>query len=207
MCANCVKLLKVIYMLNCKLNWFICSFISVIFFTISIGVAFYGAIAISDNSKIVEIKCKDANCTVNIINGICFAKILDLPDSVEPKRVDCDKKRKGTYNITLPCDVEKNGNPKINCNKENKNISTGLILLMLFIAIAGFNCFISCFICVVLSFYFFNKIFINETEKTQIKQQIKNIKQSERNHNIDDAYSSTISTVDATVSETPHDDI
>lgn len=81
----------------------------------ALGFTLYGVVKVSKNGSVDKKQCTDTQCTVQIIDGICFAKVagLDAPFS----RVECDKNRKGTYNTTLPCNVDKNGSCQINCNE------------------------------------------------------------------------------------------
>lgn len=60
-------------------------------------------------------KCTETTCFVQIIGNDCFAKIADLIDPTL-YAVRCDKDRKGSYNITLPCDIKKETNiPILRC--------------------------------------------------------------------------------------------
>lgn len=124
---------------------FIISFASLIFIMFSIGAVSYSINEIN-NIRFIKTACNDTNCTVNIVNGICFAKVLNLT-TMEFKKVECDKKRKGNYEIILPCDITHEGNPKIKCLKKNKNVigvRIILIILLFFSIIAWVGCFMIC---------------------------------------------------------------
>lgn len=78
----------------------------------------------SNEPDIYKIKCNELNCTVNIINGECFAKLSQMI-GYDFQPVKCDKPRPDENYIVLPCNVEKEGKIKINCDKKNTTKSDG----------------------------------------------------------------------------------
>lgn len=201
--------------------WIAGPLICVIFSLFSIGAASYGIYTLG-GTRFTKVKCNDTNCTVNVVNGVCFAKILDLTDDgVEPKKVECDKKRKGNYEVILPCDITKHGNPKINCIKKNKDKNAGFILLIVFIAFSGVFCLASSFFLVALSPEFYEDI----SKEIEIEKQIEDAKSKKRrkiksdndfkmfkqqieiNTQLEQNQTVTDSNNDDNMSKMPHDDL
>lgn len=105
-----------------------------LFTSVCFGLLLWGLIFFAVQDDYVRKKCSDTNCTVKIIDGICFARISEL-DTSPFSRVECDKKRKGNHNLTLPCNVDENGNCVIKCVRENHKKSAGVIPFGIFMGL------------------------------------------------------------------------
>lgn len=97
----------------------------------AVGSSCYGIYEVSKLSFTIHRQCDETNCTVNVIDGVCFAIFVELSNTTEPIKVKCDKKRKGTYEIILPCDIDYEGKPKLNCDKSNGGLVAALFFLVL----------------------------------------------------------------------------
>lgn len=110
-----------------------------VFASVALGLSVFAlAYSIENYFYRTNRECTDTQCVVQIINGVCFARLAEL-DNSQFVAVKCDKKRTGTYNTTLPCDIDKYGEYEINCNKMGEN--TKMVVLhffaLLFTMISG----------------------------------------------------------------------
>ncbi len=145
------------------------------FFTISISLSIFGMTEITKLSNNIKSDCGDTNCTVNVVAGVCFAKITALTDDgIYPIKVECDKKRKGTYEITLPCDITGSGKPKIKCQKTNHSYEAGFWILAAVIIISGITCSITALVCVASIAGIKEKIEEEREEKLEKEREEKN---------------------------------
>lgn len=115
-----------------------CSIFTLFFSSAGIALAGYGVYEVQKMPFTLKPGCHDTNCTVNVIDGKCFARFLEFSDDgSEFKKVTCDKNRDGTYEVILPCDITKHGNPKINCNKANTGPRAGFGILITALVLLG----------------------------------------------------------------------
>lgn len=116
-------------LLNAKVK-FLQVLLYFVFVSVALGLSvFCLAYSIENYFYQTSRECSDTQCVVQIINGVCFARIAEL-DNSQFIAIKCDKKRTGTYNTTLPCDVDKYGDYKINCDKMGEN--TDMVVLHVF---------------------------------------------------------------------------
>ncbi len=97
---------------------FLESLVSALLLGMLFSITTIGLVSSAKDKETIHVKCSDTTCDVKIINDMCFVKLGDLDTSLFIS-VECDKKRTGSYNITLPCDVDKDGTYKINCDENN----------------------------------------------------------------------------------------
>lgn len=90
-------------LLNLKIHC-LKSILILIFAATAFGLILFGLIKTMQLNDVIKKECSDTNCLVKVIDGLCFARVAALDDSPF-SRVKCDKKRTGSYNITLPCDI------------------------------------------------------------------------------------------------------
>lgn len=80
-----------------------------------------------------KIKCNELNCTVNSVDGHCYAKLAQMI-GYDFQEVKCDKPRGNEMYFVLPCNVGKGGKIDINCDMKNdgksNNITSSIVLLL-----------------------------------------------------------------------------
>lgn len=117
-------------------DWFIVGVFSLIaVLTLSGAIT---ALVISTNApNINKVKCDETNCTVNVQNGECYAKMKQACFQ-EFRKVKCDVVRQyDVNNITLPCDILSGERIIINCDSKNNGKSFNIFISTMMIIFSG----------------------------------------------------------------------
>lgn len=117
-------------------NWFsVCSFLLVTGLILSVSI--YMLVKSVNEPDIFKIKCNETNCTVNVQNGECYAK-MEQACLQDFKKVKCDVTRQyDVNNITLPCNILSGERIIINCDIKNTDKSSNIAVSIMLMVLGG----------------------------------------------------------------------